>query len=60
MLPNVSEDNERIIYTNLGIDEELDELFIKAEKEKYFKAEKIIESYHNSLSANSHPGYHCT
>jgi len=60
VLPNVSEDNERIIYTNLGIDEELDELFIKAEKEKYFKAEKIIESYHNSLSANSHPGYHCT
>ena len=47
MLPFVREDNERIIYTNLGVDEELDELFIKAGKEEYFKGEKIIESYHN-------------
>jgi len=47
VLPFVREDNERIIYTNLGVDEELDELFIKAGKEEYFKGEKIIESYHN-------------
>ena len=40
-------ETDRIIYTNLGVDEELDELFIKAGKEEYFKAEKIIESYHN-------------
>lgn len=47
VLPFAREDNERIIYTNLGIDEELDEQFIKSKEEEYFKAEKIIESYHN-------------
>lgn len=40
-------ETDRIIYTNLGIDEELNELFIKSGKEEYFKAERIIESYHN-------------
>uniref|UniRef100_A0A7C5PA26 Uncharacterized protein n=1 Tax=Thermodesulfobium narugense TaxID=184064 RepID=A0A7C5PA26_9BACT len=37
----------RIIYTNLGNVKEADELYIKAGKEEYFKAETIIESYHN-------------
>ncbi|MGC8691370.1 MAG: hypothetical protein ACP5SP_08065, partial [Caldisericum sp.] len=40
-------ETDRIIYTNLGIDEELNDIFIKAGKEEYFKAETIIESYHN-------------
>jgi hypothetical protein len=40
-------ETDRVIYTNLGNDKEVDELFIKAGKEKYFKAETIIESYHN-------------
>ncbi|BAL80176.1 hypothetical protein [Caldisericum exile] len=47
MLPFAREDSERIIYTNLGIDEELNDIFIKAEKEEYFMGETIIESYHN-------------
>ena len=38
---------DRIIYTNLGVGGELDELFAKSKKEEYFKAETIIESYHN-------------
>ena len=46
VLPNASE-ADRIIYTNLGIDEELNDIFINAGKEIYFKGEKIIESYHN-------------
>jgi hypothetical protein len=36
----------RIIYTNVGNVKEVDELHIKA-GEEYFKAETIIESYHN-------------
>lgn len=46
VLPFAREE-DRIIYTNLGVDKELNNLFIKAEKEEYFKAEKIIESYHD-------------
>jgi len=37
LLPFAREDNERIIYTNLGNDEELDEQFIKSKEEEYFK-----------------------
>lgn len=37
----------RIIYTNVGNVKEIDELHIKAGEEEYFKAETIIESYHN-------------
>lgn len=46
MIPFTKE-TDRIIYTNLGNDKEVDGLSIKARKEKYFKAETIIESYHN-------------
>ena len=38
---------DRIIYTNLGLDKELNDIFIKGGMEEYFKAETIIESYHN-------------
>ena len=47
MLPFARE-TEGIIYTNFGVDKEVDNLFIKAEKGEYFKAETIIESYHKS------------
>ena len=46
VLPFARETN-RVIYTNPGNDKEIDELFIKAGKEEYFKAETIVESYHN-------------
>jgi hypothetical protein len=37
---------ERVLYTNLGVDKELTERFIKAGKEEYLATEKIIETYH--------------
>ncbi|MGC8722034.1 MAG: hypothetical protein ACP5SB_05575 [Caldisericaceae bacterium] len=35
-------ETDRIIYTNLGIDEELKDIFIKAGKEEYFMREKSL------------------
>ncbi|MGC8978893.1 hypothetical protein [Caldisericum sp.] len=41
VLPFAREE-DRIIYTNLGVDKELNNLFIKAEKEEYFMGEKSL------------------
>ncbi|MGC8691344.1 MAG: hypothetical protein ACP5SP_07925 [Caldisericum sp.] len=35
-------EGDRIIYTNLGIDKELNYIFIKAGKEEYFMGEKSL------------------
>ncbi len=37
---------DTIIYTNLGVDEGLRGIFVKAGKEDYFNTETIIETYH--------------
>ncbi|MCK4815361.1 IS1380 family transposase [bacterium] len=38
---------ETVVYTNLGVNPELTELFINAGKEEYFNAETIIQTAHN-------------
>ncbi|PMP67630.1 MAG: hypothetical protein C0189_02685, partial [Caldisericum exile] len=45
-LSNASEE-DMIIYTNLGIDEELNDIFIKVRKGRILYGKKIIESYHD-------------
>lgn len=38
---------QSVIYTNLGVDSELTELFVRAGKEEYFEVATIIKTHHN-------------